>query len=133
MSLEKLSHPIRIVYAMSERRWRQYRTTAGAFPVREYLSSLDPEARTLVLTAMAEAAQLGRQVTRQVKGEIREVRATRSRSRDQFRVLFAFEGKRDRVLLALVGFTKKTESTPDAKVKLAERRLQDWRSRATRN
>ena len=117
---------------MTDRRWRHYRTTAGVFPVREYLATLDPEARTLVLTAMREAALVGRSATRQVKGELREVRATRSRTRDQFRVLFVFEGRRDKVLLALVGFTKKTENTPEATIKLAERRLRDWRKRATK-
>ncbi len=114
---------------MAERSWRQYRTEGGVFPVREYLASLDPEARALVLAAMKEAQLVGRSATRQIKGEIREVRATRARARDQFRVLFAFEGQRDQIMLALTGFTKKTETTPANEIKRAERRLADWRHR----
>ena len=97
--------------------------------MREYLAGLDPEARALVLAAMKEAQLAGRSATRQIKGEIREIRATRSRSRDQFRVLFAFEGQRDQIMLALAAFTKKTETTPANEIKRAERRLADWRHR----
>jgi phage-related protein len=111
---------------MTGARWRHYRTEGGSFPVREYLAGLDAEARELVLAAMREASLRGRIATRQVSGEIREVRATRSRSRDQFRVLFAYQGRRDQVMLALVAFTKKTETTPSAEIKRAERRLGDW-------
>lgn len=112
------------------RRWRYYRTEAGTAPVREYLAGLDDEARGLVLTAMAGARRAGREATRQVRGEIREVRARRGRTNDHFRVLFAFEGRRDQVMLAVVGFTKKTEQTPAAEIELAERRLRDWPRRA---
>lgn len=48
---------------------------------------------------------------------------------DSFRVIFAQEGKRGRVLLALDGFVKKTRKTPPRLIQLAERRLADWRSR----
>ncbi len=47
-----------------------------------------------------------------------------------FRVLFATEGRRGQVLLSLEGFSKKTQKTPSAKIRLAERRLADWRRRA---
>ncbi|MGH3031715.1 MAG: type II toxin-antitoxin system RelE/ParE family toxin [Gaiellaceae bacterium] len=47
-----------------------------------------------------------------------------------FRVLFAAEGRRDQVLLSLEGFSKKTRKTPLEKIRLAERRLADWRRRA---
>jgi phage-related protein len=33
------------------------------------------------------------------------------------------------VLLALEGFQKKTQKTPDRLIQLAEKRLTDWRSR----
>lgn len=46
-----------------------------------------------------------------------------------YRVLFAEQGKKGRVLLALEGFTKKTQKTPPAKIKLAKKRLSDWESR----
>jgi phage-related protein len=46
-----------------------------------------------------------------------------------FRVLFASEGRFKQVLLALEGFAKKTQKTPPQAIRLAERRLSDWRSR----
>jgi len=36
------------------------------------------------------------------------------------------------VLLSLVAFKKKTQKTPPAEIRLAQRRLDDWRSRARR-
>jgi hypothetical protein len=44
----------------------------------------------------------------------------------------AEEGRRGQVLLALDGFSKKSQRTPPEKIDLAERRLRDWRSRGTR-
>jgi len=44
-------------------------------------------------------------------------------------LLFASEGKHDQVLLALEAFSKKTQKTPPAKIKLAKRRLHEWRAR----
>ncbi len=46
-----------------------------------------------------------------------------------YRVLFAEEGSRGQVLLALEGFNKKTQRTPPTIVKLAKTRLADWRRR----
>ncbi len=66
-------------------------------------------------------------MARHVRGEIYEVRAE---CKDiTVRVLFAQEGNKGRILLALEGFVKKTKKTPDHLVQLAERRLADWRSR----
>ena len=47
-----------------------------------------------------------------------------------YRVLFAAEGKSSQVLLALSAFSKKTQRTAPAEIRLAERRLTDWRARA---
>lgn len=46
-----------------------------------------------------------------------------------YRILFAEEGARGRILLALEGFKKKTQKTPPATVRLAKWRLSDWRRR----
>jgi phage-related protein len=48
------------------------------------------------------------------------------------RILFAQEGNKGRILLALEGFGKKTRKTPDQFVRLAEKRLAEWRSRGRR-
>ena len=46
-----------------------------------------------------------------------------------YRILFAEEGRRGQILLALDGFNKKTQKTPRGTVELAKRRLADWRRR----
>ena len=61
-------------------------------------------------------------------GEIYEVRA--DGDRQTFRILFANEGKAGQILLSLEGFSKKTQKTPPDKIRLAERRLADWKRRA---
>jgi phage-related protein len=48
-----------------------------------------------------------------------------------YRILFAYEGTRGRVLLAVEGFKKKTQKTPAAAIELARRRLSDWRRRGS--
>jgi phage-related protein len=45
-------------------------------------------------------------------------------------LLFATEGRRSQILLALKAFEKKSQRTPPGTIALAETRLADWRSRA---
>ena len=113
---------------MIPRRWRDYQTSAGRRPVRDFLQSLSDEDAAAVVAAMAEVRETGLLVARKLRGEIWEVRADGNRA--IHRVLFAQEGRRSFVLLALVGFTKKTQRTPPDVIVLAEQRLADWRSRA---
>jgi phage-related protein len=68
-----------------------------------------------------------RSSARRLRGDIHEVRA--DGDRQTYRILFAPEGRRSRVLLALEGFSKKAQTTPPEKIRLAERRLADWRRR----
>jgi phage-related protein len=44
-----------------------------------------------------------------------------------YRILYANEGSKNRILLALEGFKKKTRKTPPAEIRLAKRRLSIWR------
>lgn len=76
---------------------------------------------------MKEVRDRGTAAARHLDGDIWEVRADGDRV--IYRILFAEEGKRSRVLLALEGFQKKTRKTPPAKIALAKRRLRDWRGR----
>lgn len=112
---------------MAQRRWRDYRTAAGKRPVREFLLDLSDEHAASVLVAMAAVRVQGLRAARHLKGDIYEVRA--DGGRQTFRVLFANEGKSGRILLSLDGFSKKTQKTPPEKIRLAERRLADWRRR----
>lgn len=108
-------------------RWRDYRTPAGRRPVAEFIDELSDIDAAAVVAAMKEVAIDGLATARHLRGEIYEVRADGDRS--TFRILFAQEGKRGQVLLALEGFVKKTQKTPVKSLALAERRLGGWRRR----
>ena len=110
-----------------KRRWRDYRTPAGRRPVRDFLASLDDADAAAVLAAMKDVAKNGLAVAEHLGEEIHEVKA--DGLRQSFRLLFSPEGRHDQILLALEGFSKKTQKTPPAKLKLAKRRLREWRSR----
>jgi phage-related protein len=76
---------------------------------------------------MDEVAELGLAAARHLRSEIYEVRA--SGTNRTYRVLFAAEGRRGQVLLALEAFAKKQQRTPPDAIDLALQRLRDWRSR----
>ena len=77
---------------------------------------------------MADVRKNGLEWARQLRGDIWEVRATGNRV--IYRILFATEGARSRVLLALTALNKKTQKTPASEIEVAEARLADWRRRA---
>jgi phage-related protein len=112
---------------LSKRWWRDYRTPAGRRPVKEFIAELDDADAEEVLAAMKDVQTNGLVAARHLRGEIYEVRA--ESARNNYRVLFATEGRRNRVLLALVVIPKKTQKTPAGTIDLAERRLRDWRAR----
>lgn len=109
-------------------RWRDYRTPAGNSPVGAFLMALPVDARAEVAAAMKDARDNGMVAARHVRGEIYEVRA--SHNKVEYRVLFANEGKRGRILLSLEAFNKTTRATPPDRIEVAESRLRDWRERA---
>ena len=110
-----------------ERQWRDYRTENGVRPVREFLFSLPDEDRATILEEMEYVREHGRSVARHLRKDIYEVRAIYNTK--AYRILFACEGRFHHVLLALEGFQKKTQQTPQAHLKLAEQRLADWQRR----
>ena len=113
--------------AETKRRWRDYRTAAGRRPIKEFIDRLSDVDAAAVVAAMKDVRETGLAAARHLRGEIYEVRA--DGDRQTFRILFAPEGRRRQVLLALEGFSKKTQKTPSEKFQLAERRLADWRRR----
>ena len=108
-------------------RWRDYATPSGNRPVRDFLRALSDADRAAVLAAMADVRREGLRSARHLRGDIWEIRA--DGDRQTFRILFAPEGRRSHVLLALEGFPKTTQRTPQEKIRLAERRLINWRAR----
>ncbi len=79
---------------------------------------------------MEEVRDRGLRAARHLDGDIWEVRVVGDRV--VYRVLFAEEGRRGQILLALAGLNKKTQKTPRATIELAKRRLADWRLRGDR-
>lgn len=114
---------------MARRRWRDYHTERGGRPVRDFLRSLSDQDYADVRAAMDDVADQGLTAARHLRGDIYEVRSAGDRV--AYRVLFAAEGSRGQVLLALEAFKKKTQKTPAAVIALAERRLRDWRASCT--
>ncbi|HEU4707088.1 MAG TPA: type II toxin-antitoxin system RelE/ParE family toxin [Solirubrobacterales bacterium] len=109
---------------MIKRRWRDYQTATGRRPVKEFLEVLSDEDVAAVTTAMKEAKDEGLRSARHLGNGIYEIRANGNRV--IYRLLFAPQGRRGQVLLALAPFKKKTQKTPPQMIRLAERRLQDW-------
>ncbi|HKG04186.1 MAG TPA: type II toxin-antitoxin system RelE/ParE family toxin [Conexibacter sp.] len=113
----------------TRRRWRDYRTASGRRPVVEFIHRLSDRDAAAVHAGMADVRERGLRAARHLDGEIWEVRADGDRV--IYRVLFAQEGSRGQILLALEAFNKKTRQTPPATIALARRRLDDWRRRGT--
>jgi phage-related protein len=93
----------------------------------EFIQDLSDADAAAVAAAMKEVAVEGLEAARHVRGEIYEVRAHGDRV--VYRVLFASEGRRNQVLLALEAIEKKTQKMPAQTIALAEGRLRDWRTR----
>jgi phage-related protein len=109
------------------RRWRDYKTPSGRSPVEEFIDDLPDSDAAAVLVSMEEVRDRGLRAARHLDGDIWEVRVDGDRV--IYRILFAEEGSRGQILLALEGFNKKTQKTPPSIVKLAKTRLADWRRR----
>ncbi len=113
---------------MPQHRWRRYRTARGGDPVKHFVDDLSEADAVELAAAMKDVQLSGLVAARHLRGDIYEVRA--SGYRRTLRVLFAAEGPR--VFLALEAFAKKTQKTPPGKIRLAETRLKEWRSKALR-
>lgn len=109
------------------RQWRFYETKAGKKPVKVFLDDLPAADAAEIIAAMKHVAREGLEAARHLRGDIWEVRVDGENR--TYRVLFSAEGKFRHVLLALEGFTKKTQKTPPKTIQLADRRLSDWRTR----
>jgi phage-related protein len=109
------------------RRWLDYRTASGRSPVEEFIDGLSDSDAAAVLAGMEEVRDRGLRAARHLEGDIWEVRVDGDRV--IYRILFAEEGSRGQVLLVLEEFNKKTQKTPPSAIKLAVRRLADWRRR----
>jgi phage-related protein len=114
---------------MKTRRWRDYATAGGNRPVKEFVGALRDRDAAAVGAALKEVEEKGLRAARHLRGPIYEIRAFGSGV--SYRILFAPQGKKGQVLLALTAFRKKSQKTPPQMIRLAERRLRDWERRAS--
>lgn len=110
------------------RRWRFYATAAGNRPAKDFIDRLGDADAAAIAAAMLDVRKNGLGVARHL-GELYEVRADGIDA--SYRLLFAEEGAKGRILLALSAFSKKTQRTPPQAIALASRRLADWRARSS--
>lgn len=112
------------------RSWRYYQTADGGDVITKELASLGTAASAAVRETMSRARrdELLPREDKIVRGKIRELRI--SLDGCEYRVLYAREGKSGQVLLAVHVLHKKSRKLPPKAIRVAERRLADWRSRA---
>jgi phage-related protein len=113
------------------RRWRFYRTNGGREPVRDFLfgPKLSDGDAAAIAVAMREVRALGREHpdVYHLRGDIWQIEIDGERV--IFRLLFAEEGRFGQVLLALEIINKKWQKAREQNIRLAEKRLFDWRQR----
>jgi phage-related protein len=103
-----------------------YRTHAGVEVVRDWLRKLPPADRNVIgqdLMRVQFRWPVGMPLCRPLGGGLWELRSDLTSNRIA-RVLFCFtEGQ----LIALHGFIKKTQKTPDAELALARKRMNEFK------
>jgi len=103
-----------------KQRWRDYRTAGGARPVADFITGRSLLDRVEIVAAMKDVRTNGvRAAARHLRGPLFEPRA--NGLDESYRLIFAQEGRRGRILLALVVISKKSQKTPGADLRLAER------------
>ena len=103
-----------------------YRTSAGAEVVLNWLRGLAPKDRNIIgqdLMRVQFRWPVGMPLCRPLGGGLWEVRSDLTSNRI-VRVLFCFSEGR---LIALHGFIKKTQKTPDAELELARKRMREFK------
>jgi len=101
-----------------------YRTAAGSEPVRDWLKEMDRDDRLEVgadLQRVQYRWPVGMPLCRPMKGGLWEVR-THLPSKTISRVLICFH---DGALIALHGFIKKSQKTPDEDLAIARKRMKE--------
>ena len=101
-----------------------YRTAGGAEPVLDWLKSLPEDDRKEIGRDLMRAQwrwPVGMPLCRSLRGGLWEVRSTLP-SNAIARVLFCIHGG---CIVALHGFVKKTQKTPQAELELAKKRMKE--------
>jgi len=102
-----------------------YRTPAGGEVVLDWLKALDQADRNIIgqdLMRVQFRWPVGMPLCRPLGGGLWEIRSSLTSNRIA-RVLFCMSGGR---IVALHGFIKKTQQTPDTELKLARKRMNEF-------
>src|SRR2546428_2126168 len=129
MALVETNRPLRADPGRYRRQWRFYRSSAGREPVREFLDETSDDDAAAIAAAMKQVRDLGRGHgdVNHLHGDIWQIEIDGKRV--IYRLLFAEEGRFSQVLLALEIVDKRWQKAKSRHINLAQRRLDDWRSR----
>jgi phage-related protein len=118
---------------MAERSFQAvyYRAADGSEPVREFVDALDDRRRAVLLNQIDRLNLLTDATphlpfphSSQIEGELRELRC--HVGAELYRVLYR---RSERLIVLLHIFRKKTQKVPEAEVRVARDRWEDFRSR----
>jgi phage-related protein len=112
-------------------RWRFWENRRGDKAIAEQIDALNDEDARSIQAQMVIVRQDGLTAARHLVEDIYEVEA--HGVDHSYRLLFSSEGKKGRILLAMVLLEKKTQKTPKSVIELAKRRRDDWRRRGGRD
>lgn len=108
-------------------RWRFWENSRGDRVIADEINALAAEDVVSIHAQMLIVRQDGFAATRHLVEDIYEVEA--HGIDHSYRLLFSSEGKKARILLAVLLIEKKSQRTPRRSIELAQKRRDDWRSR----
>jgi phage-related protein len=108
-------------------RWRFWENARGDRVVAEEIDDLPAEDALSVHAQMIIVRQDGLRAARHLLEDIYEVEA--HGIDHSYRLVFSSEGKKGRILLAVVLLAKKSQKTPKRIIDLARSRRDEWRRR----
>ena len=108
-------------------RWRFWEDARGDRLIADEIDALPDEDALSVHAQMIIVRQDGLRAARHLVEDIYEVEA--HGIDHSYRLLFSSEGRKGRILLAVVLHAKKTQKTPKRVMDLARKRRDDWRRR----
>ncbi len=110
-------------------RWRFWENARGDKVIADEIDALPEEDALSIHAQMIIIRQDGLKAARHLVEDIYEVEA--HGIDHSYRLLFSSEGRKDRILLAVVLIEKKSQKTPKRALDLATQRRDDWRTRGS--
>jgi phage-related protein len=108
-------------------RWRFWENARGDRVIADEIDALPAEDALSIHAQMIIVRQDGLRAARHLVEDIYEVEA--HGIDHSYRLLFSSEGRKGRILLAVVLLEKKSQRAPRRVIDLARRRRDDWRGR----